>query len=236
MIPSSPRRTWLFLGITALLYFVPDLLAPEAWRQAGLYSALSASYQGLLIVLGFALGPTICRALVIEEIHAGPLRSSVDHALSKLSLPLRVVIAGHALPFVLTAGLLPQRCQVFISSALVARLSPNGLHFLLARANAHTVGSQRLATLLPILAFTVLIPDDPKGLATWLEIGTFLLFWLLLHWLFELDADRQAARLLGADASEGLREVQVATASPLGWLTPQPPLNWRFRMVKRHAE
>lgn len=231
MIPSSPRRTWLFLGITALLFFAPDLLTPEAWQQARLYSTLFASYQGLLIVLGFALGPAICRALVIEEIHAGPLRTSVDRVMSKLSPPLRVVIAGHALPFVLTAGLLPQRCQVFVSSALVARLTPNGLHFLLARASAHTTGRQRLAALLPILAFTVLIPDVPKGLATWLEISAFLLFWLLLHWLFELDADRQAARLLGAGASEGLRAVQAATASPLGWLSPQPPLSWRLRAI-----
>jgi len=235
MIPSTPRRTWLFLIASCLLYFVPDLLLPAAWSHTGLYPLLSSCYQGALVLLGFGFGPAICRAMVVREIGEGPPRAAVDRALAMLrdkGHPLPpVVLAEHATPFVLTAGLLPQRCQVFVSTTLAGRLSATGLGFLLARAAVHASWRQRLAAFLPVLALTVLVPDDPKGLATWLALGGFLVLWLLLHWLFELDADRQAARMLGMGASEGLREVQVATASPLGWLTPQPPLHWRLQVV-----
>jgi len=239
MIPSTPRRTWLFLGASCLFYFAPDLLVPAAWSHTGIYLILSACYQGGLVLLGFAFGPAICRALVVQEISEGPPRSSVDQALARLAdegFPLPpVVLAKHATPFVLTAGLLPKRCQVFISSTLLERLSTPGLRFLLARAAVHASWRQRMAALLPILVFTVLVPDDPKGLTTWLALGGFLVLWLLLHWLFELDADRQAARLMASGASDGLREVQAATASPLGWLTPRPPLHWRLHAIARQA-
>jgi Zn-dependent protease with chaperone function len=237
MIPSSPRRTWLFLGATCLLYFGPDLLLPVAWTQAAVYPILSAAYQGLLVLLGFAYAPAICRALVVHEIGAGPPRQAVDRALLGLrgnGRPPPVVLAEHAVPFVLTAGLLPRHCQVFVSSALAGRLSGDGLRFLLARAAAHASLRQRLAAFLPVLAFTVLLPD-PKGLAAWLALGGFLALWLPLHWFFELDADRQAARLMGTGAGKGLREVLAANASPLDRLTPRPPLRWRLRAVAERA-
>lgn len=233
MIPSSPRRTWLFLGATLLLYFAPDLLLPTGWSRA--HSILANAYQGALVLLGFAYGPAICRALVLREVAAGPLRSYVDRALASLGGNVRrpppLLLADHPSPFVLTAGLLPSRCQVFVSSGLANRLSPNGLAFLLARAAAHASWRQRLAACVPVLAFTTLVPDDPKGMATWLALGGFLTLWLLLHWLFELDADRQAAAMLGGAASEGLREVHAATASPLGKLSVGPPLIWRLWAV-----
>ncbi len=238
MIPSTPRRTWLFLGATCLLYFGPDLLLPEVWRQAALYPLLSSLYQGVLVLLGFGFGPAICRALVVREIDEGPLRVAVDRALETLRDKARppVVLAEHSAPFVLTAGLLPGRCRIFVSSALAARLSPNGLRFLLARAGAHASAPQRLAAVLPLLVFTVLVPDDPKGLAIWLALGGLMPLWLLLHWRFELDADRQAARLMGTGASDGLREVLAASASPLDKLSPHPPLRWRLRAVAGRPE
>jgi hypothetical protein len=234
MIPSTPRRTWLFIGLSLALYFAPDQLTPAVWQHAELYLALSSAYQGMLVLLGFGFGPAICRALVVREIDTGPLRSAVDQAVAKL-LPAKrpppaLILAEHAAPFVLTAGLLPGRCQIFLSTELAGRLGQSGLQFLLARAAAHAGLRQRLAALLPILAFTVLLPD-PKGLADWLLVAAFLALWLPLHWLFELDADRQAARMMHTDASIGLLEVAAATASPLAWLTPQPPMRWRLQAV-----
>jgi len=233
MIPSSPRRTWIFLGASCLLYFAPDLLLPVTWQQASLYPILSAAYQGGLLLLGFALAPAICRAMVEREIAAGPLRTAVDQALAPLhGLPLpQVVVAEHDLPFILTAGLLPRHCQVYVSSALVGRLSLNGLRFLLARAAVHASLRQRLAALLPVLGFTVLLPNDYGSPATWYATAGFLGLWLLLHWFFELDADRRAARMMGPGASEGLHEVVAATATPLDRLSPRPPLHWRLRAV-----
>jgi hypothetical protein len=239
MIPSTPRRTWSFLAATCLLYFAPDLLVPAAWSHKDVYPILSSCYQGGLVLLGFGFGPAICRALVVDEISAGPLRSGVDRALAMLSGARRrlppVMLAKHAAPFVLTAGLLPQRCQVFVSSALLERLTAPGVCFLLARAAAHASLRQRMAALLPVLGFTVLVPDDPKGLTTWLALGGFLVLWLLLHWLFELDADRQAARLMASGASDGLREVQAATASHLDRLPLRPPLAWRLHAIRGHV-
>ncbi len=233
-------RLWATaLGVSFLLYFAPDLLVPAAWSHAGIYPILSSCYQGALLLLGFGFGPAICQTLVVREINQGPLRSVVDQALAKLSgskLPHPpVILAEHAVPFVLTAGLLPKRCQVFVSTTLVGHLSQTGLHFLLARTAVHASLRQRLAAFLPVLAFTVLIPDDPKGFATWLIVGGFLALWLLLHWLFELDADRRAAQMTGSGACDGLREILEATASPLSWLIPHPPLNWRLRTITRQA-
>lgn len=233
MIPSSPRRTWLFLGASSLLYFGPDLLLPTAWLHTALYPILSEVYQGVLVLLGFAYAPSICRAMVQRQIGAGPQYLAIAQALASLPGP-PVVLAEHTIPFILTAGLLPRRCQVFVSSALVERLSPVGLRFLFARAAAHANLRQRLAAFLPVLVFTVL-PDDFKALSTWLVLGGALLLWLPLHWFFELDADRQAARLVGKEASAGLSEVVAATASPLDCFTPHPPLRWRLRALTRQA-
>ncbi len=234
MIPSSPRRTWIFLVASLALYFAPDLLTPASWQARDPYLTLSAAYQGLLVLLGFAYGPAICRALVIAEVGDGPLRHAIDQARASLDAAVSrlppVVCAEHALPFALTAGLLPARCEIFVSSGLIDRLSPTGLRFLLARAAAHAGARQRLAALLPVLVLTVLVPD-PKDLATWLDLAAFLAVWLAFHWLFELDADRQTARLMGVETEAGLREVHAATASPLAWLTPHPPMNWRLRAV-----
>ena len=235
MIPSKPGQTWLFLAVSLLLFFVPDLLAPKSWLESSLYPIVLSCYQAGLIVLGFGFGPAICRAMVTHEIMAGAPRSSIDRALATLAtrgqrLP-RVVLAEHDAPFVLTAGLLPWHCQVFVSSALMARLSAAGQSFLLARAGVHASWRQRLAAVLPVLVFTVLLPDMPQGLTDWLVVSGFLLLWLFLHWVFELDADRQAARVVGAEAERGLREVVAATASPIGWLTPHMPLRWRLRAI-----
>lgn len=240
MIPSSPRRTWAFLLASLALYFAPDLLTPEAWQLGARYLVLSAAYQGALVLLGFAYAPAICRALVLVEIRLEPPRAAVDTALAALNdtrrAPPPVVLAAHPLPFVLTAGLWPKRCEIFISSGLVARLSPAGLRFLLARAVAHASPRQRLAAVLPILVLTVLIPD-PKDWISWLELFACMALWLPFHWLFELDADRRAARMLGAASGngeageDGLRDACAATASPLGWLTPHPPLRWRLRAI-----
>lgn len=239
MIPSSPRRTWIFLGASLLLYFAPDLLLPDRLQHVPLYPLLSNVYQGVLVLLGFLFGPAICRALVVREVVAGPLRTVADLALAGIAgrgrRPPPLLLAEHPSPFVLTAGLLPGSCQVFLSSGLAARLSPAGLRFLIARAAAHASLRQRLAACVPVLAFTVLVPDDLKSLSTWLLMAAFLLGWLALHWLFELDADRQAAAMLETGAGAGLREVLAATASPLGWLMPGPPLRWRLRAVDRGA-
>ncbi len=239
MIPSSPRRTWLFLGITLLLYYAPDLLTPASWQQATSYAIGSAAYQGLLVVLWFAFGPAICRAMVVREISAGGGRNRVDQALATIAdrgcRPPPMVLVEQVMPFVLTAGLLPRRCQTFVSTALVDRLSSSGLNFLLARAALHAQWPQRSAALLPLLVFTILIPDDPRGLASWLEIICFLAFWLVLHWASELHADWKTGQLLGAAAVDGLRSVQAAQASPLAWLTPQAPIRWRLRVLGAQA-
>lgn len=235
MIPSSPRRTWLFLGITLLLYYAPDLLTPASWQRSTYYAIWSAAYQGLLVVLWFGFGPAICRAMVVREISAGAGRNRVDQALATIAArgcrPPPMVLVEQVMPFVLTAGLLPRRCQTFVSTALVDRMSGDGLNFLLARAAIHADWPQRLAALLPLLIFTVLIPDDPRGLASWLEIVGFLAFWLVLHWSSELHADWKAGKILGAAAIDGLRSALAAMASPLAWLTPQAPMRWRLRVL-----
>ena len=234
MIPSSPRRTWLFLAATLALYYAPDLLTPAAWQGDRLFPPLSAAYQGLLVLLGFGYGVAICRAMIVSQVSGGPLLAAIDQARSALvrgaSWQPPVVCVDHPLPFALTAGLLPARCEIFISSGLVARLSPTGLRFLLARAAVHAGARQRLAALLPVMILAVLVPD-PKNLADWLVLAAYLVVWLAFHWVFELDADRQAARLMGGQATAGLCEVHAATASPLAWLTPHPPMRWRLRAV-----
>lgn len=239
MIPSSPRRTWLLLLASSLAYFGPDLLVPAAWAHTSLYLTLSAVYQGMLVVLGFWFGPAICRALAVSTIATGPLHAAVERESAGVSiagLPRPpVLLFEHAMPFVLTAGLLPSNSEVFVSSGLVSRLTPAGLKFLLARAAIHATMRHRLAALLPVLAFTVLLPDDLKSVATWLETGGFLLLWLMLHWIVELDVDRAAARAVGGDATDALCEWLAVTAVHPAWLTTHPPVAWRLRAVRACA-
>ncbi len=238
MIPSSPRRTWIFLLATLLAFYGPGFLAPAAWDKNATYLLVSNIYQVALVVAGFWYGPAICRALVIKMIVVGPLRQAVDCTLAELRnskgpvhlAKISVSLVEHTAPFIVTAGLLPGRSEIFLSSALAEGLGENGLRFLLARALVHADFSQRLAALLPVLVLTV-IPGIPSGALAWLELVVFLVGWLALHWLFEMLADRKAAQALGHGAGEGLREMLVASAAPVGWLSMQPPIRWRLRMV-----
>jgi len=239
MIPSSPRRTWIFLLVTSLAFYGPTILAPAAWDKNATYLLLSNLYQVALVVAGFWYGPAICRALVVEEVPAGTLRQALDRGLAELHerkghtqlAALPVVLVAYPAPFIVTAGLAPAHSEVFLSSALAERLGENGLRFLLARAMVHGSWPQRLAAILPILIFTVMLPDIPSSPLEWLGTAGFLAAWLAVHWFFELRVDRQAARSLGSGAEEGLREVLAASASPVGWLSAQPPLRWRLRML-----
>lgn len=239
MIPSSPRRTWLFMLASSLAYFGPDLLVPAVWAHTSLYLTLSAVYQGMLVVLGFWFGPAICRALAVSMVVTGPLRAAVEREWTGLSdAGLRsppVLLFEHTMPFVLTAGLLPSHSEVFVSSGLVSRLTPAGLKFLLARTAVHATLRHRLAAILPVLVFTVLLPDDLKSVATWLETGGFLLLWLMLHWIVELDADRTAARAVGTGATDALRDWLAVTTAYPAWLTMHPPLAWRLRAARASA-
>jgi len=240
MIPSSPRRTWKFLLFSCLAFWGPDLLVPDAWSRNGTYLLLSTLYQEALVVAGFWYGPVICRALVVREVTEGPLRQVVEWTLSELHKPrgaiarlaeIPVTLVGHAGLFIVTAGLLPGQSRIFISSGLTARLGIHGLRFLLARALVHGRLSQRLAALLPVLILTLVLSDTPQSLMAWLGLFGFLAGWLALHWLFELRADREAARAMGHGAAAGLREVLAATAAPGTWLSVHPPLRWRLQMV-----
>ena len=239
MIPSTQRRTWTFLVISSLAFFVPDMLVPAAWSKLPAYIAFSSLYQGLLVLVGFWFGPRICQAMVVVELTNGPLRQAVDDALEALRRPaaaglvttMPVTLARHPAAFVITAGLLPSRSEVFLSTAMVARLGPAGLRFLLARALAHGGRSQRLAAILPVLILTGMLTDTPTSTKDWLGLAGLLLGWLALHWYFELRADRQAARLLEADALEGLRAVLSAQASPARTMFLQPPARWRLRLL-----
>ncbi|GAO36011.1 hypothetical protein SCT_1408 [Sulfuricella sp. T08] len=225
--------------VSSLAFYGPGLLAPAAWDKNATYLLIYNLYQGVLVVAWFWFGPAICRALVVEKVVAGPLRQAVDHTLAGLHkskgqiqlTEIPVILAKYSAPFIVTAGLLPGQSQVFISSALAEQLGVNGLRFLLARALVHGNLSQRLASLLPVLVLTVMFPDTPWDAMTWLGSAGFLVCWLAIHWFFELCADRQAALALGLGAEEGLREVLVANASPVGWLSVQPPIRWRLHMV-----
>ncbi len=239
MIPSSPWRTWIFLLASSVAFYGPGFLAPAAWDKNVTYLLLSSFYQGALVVAGFWYGPAICRALAVKMVVAGPLRQAVDGTLvelrmSKAQIHLAEIpfsLVEYSAPFIVTAGLLPGQSQVFLSSALVERLGKNGLRFLLARALVHGRWSQRLAALLPVLVLTVMLPGTPSDALAWLGLAGFLVVWLAVHWFFELRADRQAAQALGAGAAEGLREVLLASATPVGWLSLHPPIRWRLHMV-----
>ena len=239
MIPSSPRRTWLFLIASSLAYFGPDLLVPAAWAHTHAYLVGSALYQGMLVVLGFGFGPALCRAMAVSPIGTSALNAAIEQGRADLkaaglAVP-PVLLFDHAMPFVLTAGLLPRQYEVFVSTGLASRLTASGLQFLLARAAVHATLRHRLAALLPLLVFTVLLPDDLTSLATWLETAGFLLLWLLVHWAFELDADRCAARAAGAGAGDALREELAVHHPHPTWLSTHPPLRWRLRAVRASA-
>lgn len=240
MIPSSPQRTWKFLLLSGLAFWGPDLMVPAAWSHNETYLLLSNLYQEALVVAGFWYGPAICQALVVREMVEGPLRQAVDWTLAELHQPreaaprlaeVPVTLADHPGPFIVTAGLLPGQSRIFLSSGLTARLGVHGLHFLLARALAHAHPSQRLAALLPLLMLTLVLSDVPESIMAWLGLFGFLAGWLLLHWIFELLADRKAARAMGAGATAGLLEVLAATAVPGHRLSVRPPLRWRLRAV-----
>ena len=239
MIPSSPRLTWLFLIASSLAYFGPDLLVPAAWAHTHAYHVGSALYQGMLVVLGFGFGPALCRAMAVSPADASALLAAIEQEraglkTAGLAVP-PVLLFDHAMPFVLTAGLLPRQCEVFVSTGLATRLTPSALQFLLARAAVHATLHHRLAALLPLLIFTVLLPDDLKSPATWIETGGFLLVWLMVHWAFELDADRCAARAVGAGADDALREGLAISHPHPTWLSTHPPLRWRLRAVRANA-
>lgn len=110
MIPSSPRRTWIFLLVSSLVFFGPGFLAPAAWDKNVTYLLLSSIYQGTLVVAGFWYGPAICRALVLKEVVAGPLRQAVDSTLAELRKrkghvnldDIPVTLAEYSTPFIVT--------------------------------------------------------------------------------------------------------------------------------------
>lgn len=235
MIPSSPRRIGLFLVASCLAYFGPDLLVPAAWAATPAYPIGSALYQGLLVLAGFVFGPALCRALMVGAVSGGPLAATIDQAnddVDRDNLPAPpVVLFEHAMPFVLTAGLLPRRCEVFLSTGLASRLTPPALRFLLARAAVHATLRHRLAALVPLLIFTVALPDDPASLTAWLASGGFLGIWLMLHWRFELAADRQAAQASGAGAQDALCAWLAVMPPHPAWFSLHPPLRWRLRAV-----
>lgn len=225
--------------MSSLAFYGPSLLLPAEWDKHSSYLLFYDLYQGALVLAGFWFGPAICSALVVRTVVAGPLREAVDRTLLELRdekvsarrAVIPVTLAGHPVPFIVTAGLLPGQSRVFLSSALAERLGTNGLRFLLARALVHGSMSQRMAALLPVLLLTVIIPDTPSSMLAWLGLAGFLLGWLAVHWFFELRADSKAAQALGPAAAEGLRELWAASASTAGWLSVQPPIRWRLRMV-----
>ncbi|MFA5170653.1 MAG: hypothetical protein WC426_03725 [Sulfuriferula sp.] len=240
MIPSSPRRTLIFLLLSSLAFYGPSLLSPASWDNNATYSLLSSIYQAGLVIVGFWYGPAICNALIVKTVVAGPLRQAVDWNLAELHkrkghvqlTEIPVVLAEYPIPFIVTAGLLPQQSQIFIASSMAERLGINGLRFVLARALVHGSWSQRLAAVLPVLILTVMLPDTPADTFAWFSLGGFLLGWLIVHWFFELRADHQAAQVMGADeATQGLRELLAVTTTSANWLSVHPPVRWRLYMV-----
>ena len=237
MIPSTPRRTLLFMLWSSLAFFGPDLLVPAGWAHSSSYAVLSACYQSALVVAGFWFAPAICRALVVREITQGAMFVIVEEQRSSLikntSTVPPIVLFDHPAPFLLTAGLLPRQCAVFFSTGLACRLSADGVKFLLARSAVHASLPHRFASLLPVLIFTAVLPGDPKSASTWLAGGVFLILWLMMHWACELNVDRCAARIVGAGAGDALRNVLAASHPHAGWLTAQPPLAWRLRAMRK---
>ncbi|MDR3390761.1 MAG: hypothetical protein P4L77_03415 [Sulfuriferula sp.] len=214
-------------------------MSPASWDKNATYLLYFSLYQALLVVAGFWYGPAICNALIVKTVTAGQLRQTVDSALTELRqragraqvVEVPVILAEYPVSFIVTAGLLPQQSRIFISSAMVERLGINGLRFVLARAMVHGRWPQRMAAMLPVLVLTVMLPDTPADMSDWFGLGGFLLGWLILHWIFELRADYQAAQAIGNEAAQGLRELLAATAKSDGWFAVHPPLRWRWYMV-----
>jgi hypothetical protein len=246
MIPSSARRTLIFLLLSVVVFWGPDWLVPTAWQHDAAYPLVSNLYQGLLVIAGFWFGPALCKAMVVDEVSAGPLRQAIDQILvelntaelntAELNTPatarslagLPVTLVDHPQPFIVTAGLLPRQCQVFLSTGQACRLGPAGLRFLLARAMVHGDLSQRMASMIPVLLLTVVFPDTLDWV-TALTLAGCCLGWLALHWTFELRVDAKAARVMGPQAIEGLREVMAATATAASTLSLHAPTGWRLK-------
>lgn len=68
MIPSSARRTLIFLLLSILVFWAPDWLAPTAWEHDATYPLVPNLYQGLLLITGFWFGPALCKAMVAESL------------------------------------------------------------------------------------------------------------------------------------------------------------------------
>lgn len=235
MIPSSSRRTWVFLILSSIALWGPDLVVPSAWQHQPAYLLVSNVYQSFLVVAGFWFGPAICRAMVVGEVKAGPVHDAICQALDEIGRDrsirrLPITLFEHPQPFILTAGMLPSQCEIFISTELARRLGPDGLRFQIARATAHGLLPQRLVALIPVLLLTVLFPDGFNW-TTLMYSVIFLVAWLAMHWFFELQTDRQAARMLGVDASVGLAELLAATGGMAGKLSMHPPLRWRVHAI-----
>jgi hypothetical protein len=241
MIPSSARRTLIFLLLSVVVFWGPDWLVPAAWEHDASYLLVSNLYQGLLVIAGFWFGPALCKAMVVDEVSAGPLRQAIDQILVELNTAelntqatahslavLPVTLVNHPQPFIVTAGLLPSQCQVFLSTGQACRLGPAGLRFLLARAMVHGDVSQRMASMIPVLLLTVGFPNTLNWVTS-LTLAGCCLGWLALHWYFELRVDAKAARVIGPQAIEGLREVIAATATAANTLSLHAPTGWRLK-------
>jgi Zn-dependent protease with chaperone function len=223
MIPSSPGRLWSFLLLSLLAFSLPDLLIPDAGKNAPGLQLASQVYLGALVTALFWFGPALCRVMVRRELDPA--------ALPLLRPAPSLVLFDHPAPYVLTVGLLPRQCRTYLSSGLAGRLTPPALAFVLGRAEAHTRWPHRLAAYLPVLACTVLIPSAPSRVA-WPPTLAGLAAWLALHWFMELRADQLAARSLGASAPAALAQLDQAVASRAAWLNLHPPRRWRERAVR----
>lgn len=236
MIPSSARRTLIFLLLSVLVFMWLDWVVPTAWAHDATYPLVSNLYQGLLVFAGFWFGPGLCKAMVVDEVSAGPLHQSIDQILDELNTQatayslavLPVTLVDHPQPFIVTAGLLPSQSQVFLSTAQAVRLGPVGLRFLLVRAMVQGDVSQRMASLIPVLLLTAGFPNTLDWLTS-LYLAGYCLGWLSLHWYIELRVDAKAARIMGPKAIEGLREVIAATATVANKLSLHAPTRWRLK-------
>ena len=239
MIPSSPRRTWTFLLLSSAAFFGPDLFVAASVSKSAEYIFYYNLYQGILVLLGFWLAPMICRRLVEHEVLGGPLRQAVDEIRDQFrngaretpcpDLPLTVI--DHRQPFILTVGLLPDQITVFATTGLLKQLGHAGLRFVIARSLAHGQGSQRLAAVVPALVLALSFNELPASIAAWVEMALVLLILLIAHWIFELKADRQAARIMGEEAISGLRQLLATQDRAQHLFSLSPPIKWRLGAV-----
>lgn len=82
MIPSSARRTLIFLLLSVFVFRGPDSFVPTAWEHDATYPLVSDLYQGLLVITGFWFGPALCKAMVVDEVRAGPLHQATEWRLN----------------------------------------------------------------------------------------------------------------------------------------------------------